>query len=136
MNTRPLMTLRLTTAPTQDLGPGLRGTGTIFPITGGSFEGGRLRGHVLPGGADWLLVRPDQTAELDLRIALRTDDGAAISMTFVGLRDMQAGGQGYFRTLPRFETAVPQYAFLNRLLAIGRGDIGPDGPVHTIEEIL
>jgi len=136
MNTRPLMTLRLATAPTQDLGAGPRGTGTIFPITGGSFEGPRLRGRVLPGGADWVVVRPDGMAELDLRIALETDDGAPLSMTFVGLRDMQAREQGYFRTLPRFETAAPRYAFLNRLLAVGRGDLGPDGPVHTIEEIL
>ena len=42
----------------------------------------------------------------------------------------------YFRTLPRFETAAPRYAFLNRLLAVGIGEIHPDGPVHTIEEIL
>jgi hypothetical protein len=42
----------------------------------------------------------------------------------------------YLRTLPRFETAAPKYAFLNRLLAVGIGEIGPEGPVHTIEEIL
>jgi len=38
--------------------------------------------------------------------------------------------------LPRFETAVPKYSFLNRLLAVGIGDAGREGPVHTIEEIL
>jgi hypothetical protein len=43
---------------------------------------------------------------------------------------------GYLRTLPRFETAAPKYAFLNRLLAVGIGEIRPDGPVHAIEEIL
>lgn len=42
----------------------------------------------------------------------------------------------YFRTVPRFETAAPNYAFLNRLLAVGIGEIRPDGPVHVIEEIL
>jgi hypothetical protein len=38
-----------------------------------------------------------------------------------------------FRTAPRFETAEPDYSFLNRLLAIGTGEIHADGPVHVIE---
>jgi len=57
-------------------------------------------------------------------------------MTFEGLRDDAAPGGPYFRTLPRFETADPKYAFLNRLLAVGVGEIRADGPVHLIEEIL
>jgi hypothetical protein len=28
------------------------------------------------------------------------------------------------------------YDFLNRLLAIGIGEMGPDGPVRSIEELL
>jgi hypothetical protein len=55
-------------------------------------------------------------------------------MTFTGIRD---DANHYFRTLPRFETASPTYAFLNRLPAVGgTAEVGPDGPVHTIEEIL
>jgi len=42
----------------------------------------------------------------------------------------------YFRTVPLFECAATKYSFLNRLLAIGVGEIRPDGPVHAIEEIL
>src|SRR5215471_12974784 len=57
MQTRPLMTLRLRTAPTQDTGTGPHGTGVTFPISGGSFEGDRLRGNVLPGGDDWTTKR-------------------------------------------------------------------------------
>ena len=129
------MTLRLTTAPTQTIGAGPRGTRVTFPITGGSFEGARLRGVVLPGGDDWTVKRPDGVMELDLRITLKTDDGALIHMTFEGIRDEGAPGHPYFRTLPRFETAAPTYAFLNRLLAVGTGQIGADGPVHAIEEL-
>jgi hypothetical protein len=136
MRTRPLMTLRLSTAPTQDLGPGPHGTRVTFPIIGGGFEGDRLRGKVLPGGGDWVLKRPDGVLELDLRITLETDDGALIHMTFEGIRDDRASGTSYFRTLPRFETAEAKYSFLNRLLAVGAGDIGAGGPVHVIEEIL
>ncbi len=54
-------------------------------------------------------------------------------MTFTGVRD---DANHYFRTLPRFETAAPKYAFLNRLLAVATGEVRRDGPVHTIEEIL
>jgi len=130
------MTLRLSTAPTQDVGAGPHGTRLTFPIIGGGFEGDRLRGKVLPGGGDWVLKRPDGVLELDLRITLETDDGALIHMTFEGIKD-DAGPEGpYFRTLPRFETAEAKYSYLNRLLAVGTGEIGPDGPVHVIEEIL
>jgi hypothetical protein len=136
MRSRPLMTLRLTTAPTQNIGAGPHGTRVTFPITGGSFEGDRLRGKVRPGGGDWTVKRSDGVIELDLRITLETDDGALIGMTFEGLRDDDAAQTPYFRTAARFETAEPKYSFLNRLLAVGTGEIGADGPVHRIEEIL
>jgi len=136
MRTRPLMTLRLTTAPTQDIGTGPHGARVTFPITGGSFDGERLRGKVLPGGDDWTVKRADGVIELDLRVTLETDEGALIHMTFQGIRDDAAQGGPYFRTLPRFEAAEPKYAFLNRSLFIGSGEIGADGPVHVIEEIL
>jgi Protein of unknown function (DUF3237) len=136
VRSRPLMTLRLTTAPTQTIGAGPRGTRVTFPITGGSFEGARLRGVVLPGGDDWTVKRPDGVMELDLRITLKTDDGALIHMTFEGIRDEGTPGRPYFRTLPRFEAAETTYAFLNRLLALGTGQLGADGPVHAIEELI
>jgi glucuronate isomerase len=133
MNSRPLMVLRLETAATEDIGSTRNGKLSIFPVIGGSFEGDRLRGKVLAGGGDWVAAKPDGTFELDLRVTLETDDGALIHMTFTGLRD---DANQYFCTLPRFETAAAKYAFLNRLLAVGIGEIRPDGPVHTIEEIL
>jgi hypothetical protein len=132
MNARPLMRLRLTVAATEDIGLTPRGHLTTFSISGGSFEGERLRGIVL-GGADWVTAAADGTFELDLRLTLKTDDGALIHMTFAGVRD---DTNHYFRTLPRFETAAPKYSFLNRLLAVGVGDGRREGPVHTIEEIL
>jgi hypothetical protein len=133
MNSRPLMTLRLATAAVEEIGPTPHGTLSIFPLVGGSFEGERLRGKVLPGGADWVTTRSDGTLELDLRATLETDDGALIHLTFTGVRDDK---NHYFRTVPRFETGAEKYAFVNRLLAIGTGEIRADGPVHVIEEIL
>jgi hypothetical protein len=133
VQSRSLMVLRLTTAAVEEVGATPHGRLSIFAIIGGSFEGERLRGRVLAGGGDWVTALADGTIELDLRATLETDDGALIHMTFTGVRDV---ANDYFRTLPRFETAAPKYAFLNRLLAVGIGEIRPDGPVHTIEEIL
>ena len=76
MRSRPLMTLRLSTAPTQDIGAGPHGTRITFPVIGGTFEGERLRGKVLSGGDDWVIQRADGVYELDLRVTLETDDGA------------------------------------------------------------
>jgi len=132
INSRPLMVLRLATSPTQEIGSTPQRTLTIFPVTGGSFEGERLRGKVLTGG-DWVSAYGNGTFSLDLRVTLETDDGSLIHMTFSGVRD---DANHYFRTVPRFETAASKYAFLNRLVAVGTGEIRPEGPVHIIEEIL
>src|SRR5260221_5496888 len=87
MNTRLLMTLRVTVAAPQNIGAVPHGTRRTAPLSGGSFEGPRLRGTVLPGGsADWLLLRADGVLELDLRATLPTDDGALVSMRSVRLR--------------------------------------------------
>ena len=133
MKTRPLLTLHLTTAPVQTIGSTPHGKREVYPIIGGTFDGERLRGNVLPGGADWTVTRPDGAMELELRITLLTHDGALVDMTFTGLRD---DANGYFHTLPRFETAAPKYAFLQRLLAVGTGAITANGPEHVIEEIV
>ena len=87
MNTRPLMVLHLTTAAIEDVGSTPRGRLFIFPILGGSFEGDRVRGKVLAGGADWATATADGAFELDLRATLETDDGALIYLTFTGVRD-------------------------------------------------
>lgn len=149
MNSRPLMTVRIAAAPPQKLGTVPHGIRSIVPVTGGDFEGPRLRGKVLPGGGDWLLLRSDGVLELDLRITLETDDHALIYMTFQGLRHgppdaIAALGRGevvdpasyYFRTLPRFETSAESYAFLNRIITVGVGEARPDGAVHRIDEVL
>ncbi|MET0413185.1 MAG: DUF3237 domain-containing protein [Polyangiaceae bacterium] len=133
MKTRPLFTLRLEIGALEKLPGTPAGDQVAFPVIGGHFEGERLRGKVLPGGADWTVERHDGVLELDLRITLETHDGALIAMTFTGVRD---DARAYLRTLPRFETAAPEYAFLNRLLAVGVGEIDAEGPRHVIEEIL
>src|SRR5215831_13658727 len=87
MNTRLLMTMQVNVGTPQNIGAVPHGTRRTAPISGGTFEGPRLRGTVLPAGsADWLLLRSDGVLELDLRCTLRADDGALISMSSFGLR--------------------------------------------------
>src|SRR5205814_8614194 len=81
---RPLMVLRLTTSPIQEIGSTPEGTLTIFPLTGGSFEGERLRGKVLAGGGDWVTARSNGMMSLVVVIALETEDGSLMHMTLTG----------------------------------------------------
>jgi uncharacterized protein DUF3237 len=150
MDTQLLMTLRVNVAAPQNIGSVPSGTRRVVPLSGGAFEGPRLRGAVVPGGsADWLLLRADGVLEMDLRVTLRTDDGALIAMRSFGLRHgppdvIAAIGRGeavdpatyYFRTTPRFRTAHPAYIFLNRVVAVATGDRRAEGPIYTIHEVL
>jgi len=146
---RLLMTMQLTVEGPQRIGAVPKGVRVTAPVTSGTFEGPRARGKVLPGGADWTLLRTDGVLELDLRLTLQTDDGALIHFTSLGLRHgppdvLAALARGdavdpsayYFRTTPRFETAHAKYAFLNKLLAAATGDRRAKGPIYSIYEIL
>ena len=128
--------------PPQLIGPVLTGERRVIPIVGGRFEGARLRGEILPGGADWQIVAADGTAMLEARYTLRTDDGALIYVRNTGLRHgppevLAAIARGeqvdparyYFRATPVFETGEKKYAWLNRTLAVCSG-------VRTREEVL
>lgn len=118
----------------QEFGETPLGKRRIIPITGGQFEGERLRGEVLPGGADWQLVRPDGVALLDARYTLRTDDGALIYVSNRGVRHgppevlaQLARGEDvdpalyYFRATPTFETGAAHYGWLNNIVAVCSG---------------
>jgi hypothetical protein len=149
MNSSLLMILEVTLDPPRRIGAVPLGTRVTVPIATGSFEGPRLRGRVLPGGADWTLLRSDGVLELDLRVTLETDDGALVRMTSFGFRHGPPGvlaalARGelvdpstyYFRTTLRFETGATKYAFLNGLLAVGSGDRRASGPIYTIHELV
>jgi hypothetical protein len=106
----------------------------FIPITGGRFEGEKLSGTVLPGGADWQLVHADGTAVLQARYALCTADNALIYVQNRGFRwgpvtvlEQLARGETvdpsnyYFRTSPEFETGAIKYTWLNHIIAVCSG---------------
>ncbi|HEY7038791.1 MAG TPA: DUF3237 domain-containing protein [Methylomirabilota bacterium] len=124
------------------VGDTLLGVRRIIPITGGRVEGPRLKGVVLPGGADWQIVRGDGSARLEARYTIRTPDGALIYVRNVGLRCgppevLARLGRGepvdpaayYFRTTPRFETGATAYTWLNDLVAVGSAVRRPDAVI-------
>ncbi len=149
IRTAHLFTLKLTVAGMQPIGQTPTGNRRVGLVASGTFEGERLRGAVLPGGADWLIARPDGATTLDVRLVLQTDDGATIGLTYRGMRhgppdviDRLNRGERvdpasyYFRTALAFETAAPKYDWLNRVIAVGTGDRLPDGPVYDVFEVL
>jgi hypothetical protein len=144
-----LMTLTATVGGMQAVGATPNGNRVVGLVSGGTFQGERLRGTVLPGGADWIMLRPDGAMLLDVRVVLETDDKALIGMTYRGLRhgpaavmERLARGESvdpaeyYFRTAIMFETAAAKYEWLNRIFAIGTGRRLPEGPVYEIFEVL
>jgi len=127
--------------PTLPVGAAPYGTRLVVEVTGGSFEGKRLKGTILTGGADWLLVGPDGYGRLDVRLTLHTHDGASIYVQYFGLIEYtdaahaaNAGERSsewhehYFRTCPRLETGDPRYEWVNRTLFVAQGRLHP-GPV-------
>ncbi len=135
MNLRPLFKAAITLAAVQELGTGPLGRRRIIPITGGRFEGERLSGRVLPGGADWQVIRPDGVADLDARYTIETHDGALIYVRNKGYRHgpedvirRLAAGEAvdpklyYMRTTPWFETGDARYAWLNRIVCVATGE--------------
>jgi hypothetical protein len=149
IRTTHLMTMTLSVAGMQPIGATPNGNRRVGLVAGGKFEGPKLKGIVLPGGADWIIGRPDGSTTLDVRIVLETDDGAAIGMIYRGMRHgpaavmqkIDAGvlvdpSEYYFRTSIAFDTAAPKYDWLNRIIAIGTGNRLPEGPVYEIFEVL
>ena len=126
-----LMDVALDVGPPQNLG-----TRRIVPVTGGTFEGPKLRGTALGGGGDWILVRPDGVSELNVRVTLRTDDEQLIYVTYRGLLYTPKGGEQYWRTTPVFETGSPKYDWLTRIIAVGVGRRVPNKAAYSIYQIL
>ena len=76
------MDLILDTQPANNIGS-IGVNRVIVPVSGGTFDGPKLKGTVLPGG-DWIVRRPDGSSVLDVRIILQTDDAQKIYMQYPG----------------------------------------------------
>jgi hypothetical protein len=127
----PAFSARVAVAAPRSLGRVAGGERRIVDITGGEVSGPRLAGRILPGGADWQIVRDDGTAVLEARYTIEAADGALVYVRNFGYRhgprevlariargEVVDPALYYFRTTPAFETAAPQYEWLNRTVAV------------------
>lgn len=100
----------------------------------GTFAGPDVSGIVLPGSGDWMRVREDGVALVNVRASLQTSDGARIYATYSGILDL--GSDGYARAVrgefapfppivvsPVFQTSDTRYSWLNRLQCTGVGRV-------------
>jgi len=121
----------------------------IGEITGGRFDGEKLRGKILSGGSDWQSLRADGTTTLNVRLVMQTDDDALIGMTYLGMRhgpkevlDRIARGEKvspteyYMRATPYYETASEKYGWLNRIVSVAFGHRMAGGAIYQVFEIL
>ncbi len=127
----PMFHARIAVAAPRSLGRVAGGERRIVDITGGEVAGPKLTGRVLPGGADWQIVRDDGTAVLEARYTIEAADGALVYVRNWGYRHGPADvlaqiAKGevvdpslyYFRTTPAFETGAAGYDWLNRTVAV------------------
>ena len=106
-------------APRRDLGLGPNGQRWMIDILGGSFEGPRLRGSVLPGGADRQLLRPDGVKLLDALYEMQTDDGAVLTVHNQVLIDDVPPAPRYARSVVKITAPDGPHAWLNRRIFVG-----------------
>lgn len=143
-----LFTLTVEAGRAVDFGPAPFGRRVVAPITGGSFEGPRLRGKVAPSGGDWPIITRPGDYHLDVRAHLIADSGSAILMTYTGrwimtpevqaraFNPATAAGvrddEHYLRTAVSFSTGGADVAWLNDLIAVGVGRKTAEGVTYDV----
>jgi hypothetical protein len=145
---QPIFTINAELEGVTSLGRTPYGERRVIGILGGSVRGPKLAGRILPGGADWQIIRSDGAADIKARYTIETDAGALIMVTSEGLRhgppdviEKLLRGDNvdprlyYFRTVMRFETADPSVDWLNRILAVARGQREPRAVRLDVYEI-
>lgn len=119
--TEHVMTLKVTLGEAYNVGKTSHGNRFVIPITGGTFEGPKIKGTIIPGGADYQLQAPEQgRTELEAIYSIRTDDGVNIHVRNRGIITGE-GKDTYFYTSPVFEApADSKYAWLNNSIYVCR----------------
>ena len=152
LKTQALFEMHVTLKEPLMVGASHMGQRLIFDVDSGYFEGHKLKGTLKPSGGDWLLRHPDGSFTLDVRVCLETHDGALIYMSYKGRWVIPESLQGqvlsaktcagvdkedyYLRNLIMFETAAPQYQYLNQLVAVSQGYRTPQGISYNVFEVL
>jgi hypothetical protein len=149
LSSEPIFCVRAELADILHLGKTPYGERRVINILGGRVEGPKLSGTILPGGADWQVIRADGAAHIEARYTIRADGGGDILVSSEGIRHgppevLAALMRGdnvdpslyYFRTVMRFETGAPGLDWLNRILALARGKRDKNAVILDVYEVL
>jgi hypothetical protein len=133
--------MRVVTGPISRL-PHVNGSDNdllMMTIDGGDVKGPSLSGHILPGGTEWPLVRPDGVSCIDARYTFVTDDGTPIGVRNTGFRsgppevmarlfarqEVVDARSYYLRTWSRFDAPAGERAWLSSQVFVGIGERHP-----------
>ena len=147
MKLTPLMTMHADLKDPVSVGSGPQGDRVIYDVTGGTFEGEKVKGTLLASGGDWITIDSDGVGHLDVRATFLTDDGANIYVQYYGAlvfnekvtAALESGipadfGDTHFVTQPRFETGDDRYRWLNRVMAVAEGRVMGNAVEYRIFE--
>jgi hypothetical protein len=139
----PAFTVDARLGPLEDHGVTRAGHRRVVPIAGGRVVG-LFDAEILPGGADWQVVRPDGTVEIDTRYSARTPAGEYVHFRTSGMRSgpppvLAALLRGedvdpasyYFRVAVYLETSAPRLDFLERSIFVASAVRGADSVAYT-----
>jgi hypothetical protein len=146
---QPLFIFQIEVKPPSVIGQTPGHDRRIGEISGGRFEGERMRGRILSGGSDWQSLRADGVVTLNVRLVMQADEGDLIAMTYLGMRHGPAEvldriGRGekvspteyYMRATPYFETASEKYGWLNRIVTVAYGHRMAGGAIYQVFQVL
>ena len=144
----PAFTVAARLGPLEDHGMTRAGHRRVVAIAGGQASfltaDGGLGAEILPGGADWQVVRPDGTVEIDTRYSAVTAAGEYVHFRTSGVRSgppevlaaLLAGepvdpAAYYFRVAVYLETSAARLAFLERSIFVAAAVRGADTVSYT-----
>ncbi|MEV6347630.1 DUF3237 domain-containing protein [Actinoplanes sp. NPDC051851] len=136
LSLEPAFTLTVDLAEAREVGKTHAGFRRVIPITGGTVSGPLLTGEVLPGGADWNVVRPDGAIHVWARYEIRTSDGAVVSIVNEGLgffSQEERASSPSMPTRPVFE--VPEGGPMWLATGFFLGELRPLSPARVEIEV-
>ena len=132
-------TYRTSVTGPEVVGDGPYGMRHYYEMSDGVLDGDRLSGRTIGGGGDWMLVGEDGFLRMDVRLQVRTADGAVVGIRYFGPAEanptlraaIAANGSTRFgdqriRTHWVLEAGDPRYAWVNRSIFVGEGRVAPD----------
>jgi len=132
-----------------EIGPTARGLHRVIPITGGSVEGPRFSGRILPGGADWQYVASDGLTEVDARYTMESSSGVRVGISSRGVRfgppdvlarlgrgEAVGPGEYYFRTAMRFEAPRGEFEWMGQAIFLAKAQRLPSEVRIDVFQVL